>query len=114
MGKKKLYETYILKSALKCDPFDVTIGIKIPFFKSFGYYGARSLLTTVRYQELLEKNTMEKREKTTYCYWSSTFVIVNTRGSFGLLVPFGACFLLLVKYFSFSFISGIIIAQSVY
>ena len=34
MGKIKLDETYILKSALKCDSFDVAIGIKIPFFSS--------------------------------------------------------------------------------
>ena len=34
MGKSKLNETYIyLKSALKCDSFDVTIVIKIPFFR---------------------------------------------------------------------------------
>ena len=32
MGRTKLDETYTLKSALKCDSFDVTIGIKIPFF----------------------------------------------------------------------------------
>jgi len=34
----KLDETYIyMKSALKWDSFDVTIGIKISFFR-FGYY----------------------------------------------------------------------------
>ena len=33
IGKIKLDETYILKSALKCDSFDVTIGIKFPFFR---------------------------------------------------------------------------------
>ena len=33
MGKTKLDETYIFKSALKCDSFDVTIGIKISFFR---------------------------------------------------------------------------------
>ena len=33
MGKTKLGETYIFKSALKCDSFDVAIGTKIPFFK---------------------------------------------------------------------------------
>ena len=33
MGKTKLDETYILKPALKCDSFDVAIGIKIPFFR---------------------------------------------------------------------------------
>ena len=32
MGKTKRDETYILESALKCDSFDVTIDIKIPFF----------------------------------------------------------------------------------
>ena len=32
MGKTKLDETYI-KSALKCNSFDVAIGIKIPFFR---------------------------------------------------------------------------------
>ena len=34
MGKTKLDENYIyLKSALKCDSFDVTIGVKIPLFR---------------------------------------------------------------------------------
>ena len=34
MRKTKLDETYIYsKSALKCDSFDVAIGIKIPFFR---------------------------------------------------------------------------------
>ena len=33
MGKTKLDETYILKPALKCDSFDVAIGIKIPFLR---------------------------------------------------------------------------------
>ena len=33
MGKTKLDETYIFKPALKCDSFDVAIGIKIPFFR---------------------------------------------------------------------------------
>ena len=31
MDKTNLDETYIFKSALKCDSFDLTIGIKIPF-----------------------------------------------------------------------------------
>ena len=54
MGKTKLDETYIVKSALKCNSFDVAISIKIPFFFSFGYYWAGSLLTTVRYHELFD------------------------------------------------------------
>ena len=33
MGKTNLDETYVLKSPFKCDSFDVTIGIKIPFFR---------------------------------------------------------------------------------
>ena len=33
MGKTKLDETCIFKSALKCNSFDVAIGIKIPFFR---------------------------------------------------------------------------------
>ena len=33
MGKTKLDETYIFKSALKCDSFDVAIGTEIPFFR---------------------------------------------------------------------------------
>ena len=33
MGRTKLYETYILKSALKFDSSDAAIGIKIPFFR---------------------------------------------------------------------------------
>ena len=32
-GKTKLDETYIFKSALKYDSFDVAIGTKIPFFR---------------------------------------------------------------------------------
>ena len=34
MGKTKLDETYISKSELKCDPFDVAIGIEIPLFRA--------------------------------------------------------------------------------
>ena len=33
MGLTNLDESYILKSALKCDSFDVGIGIKLPFFR---------------------------------------------------------------------------------
>ena len=40
-----------LKSALKCDSFDVAID---SIFYSFGYYWAGSLLTTVRYHELFD------------------------------------------------------------
>ena len=43
-----------LKSALKCNSFDVAIDIKIQFFRIFGYYWAGSLLTTVRYPELFD------------------------------------------------------------
>ena len=32
-GKIKLDETYIFKISIKCDSFDVAIGIKIPFFR---------------------------------------------------------------------------------
>ena len=43
-----LDETYIFKSALKCDSFDVTIGIKIPFFRvSVTIEPGRSLLQLV-------------------------------------------------------------------
>ena len=43
-----------LKSVLKCDTFDLTIGTKFHFLE-FGYYLAGSLLTTVRYHELFER-----------------------------------------------------------
>ena len=33
MHKTNLDETYIFKIGLKCDSLDVTIGIKIPFFR---------------------------------------------------------------------------------
>jgi len=33
MGKTKLDETSIFKISIKCDSFDVAIGIKIPFFR---------------------------------------------------------------------------------
>ena len=33
MGKTNLDETYIFKIRIKCDSFDVTIGIKIPFMR---------------------------------------------------------------------------------
>ena len=33
MGNTKLDELIYLKSALKCDSFDVAIGTKIPFFR---------------------------------------------------------------------------------
>ena len=49
MGKTKLDEIYIyLKSALKCHSWDVTIGIKIPFFRvSVTIEPGRSLLQFV-------------------------------------------------------------------
>jgi hypothetical protein len=48
-----------LKSALKSDSFDVSIGIKIPFFRvSVTIEPGRSLLT-VRYHELFESNSNE-------------------------------------------------------
>ena len=33
MGKTKLYETYIFKISINCDSFDVTVDIKIWFFR---------------------------------------------------------------------------------
>ena len=55
MRRTKLDEIYIfLKSALKADSFDVSIGIKIPFFRvSVTIEPGRSLLT-VRYHELFD------------------------------------------------------------
>ena len=48
MGKTNLDETYVLKSALKFDSFDVTTGIKIPFFRvSVTIEPGRSLLQFV-------------------------------------------------------------------
>ena len=48
MGKTNLDETNIFKSTLKCDSFDVTIGIKIPFFLvSVTIETGRSLLQLV-------------------------------------------------------------------
>ena len=51
MGKTKLDETYIykiIKSALKCNSFDVAIGIKIPFLRVlFTVEPGRSLLQLV-------------------------------------------------------------------
>ena len=45
MGKIKLNETYVFKISIKCDSVDVTIGIKIPFFKvSVTIEPGRSLL----------------------------------------------------------------------
>ena len=45
-----------LKSALKSDSFDVSIGIKIPFFRvSVTIEPGRSLLT-VRYHELFDRS----------------------------------------------------------
>ena len=59
MGKTKLDETHILKLALKCDSFDVAIGIKIPFFRVLvTIEPGRSLLhpynCSIRYHELFE------------------------------------------------------------
>ena len=43
-GKTKLDETYIFKISIKCDSFDVTIGIEILFFRvSFTIQPGRSL-----------------------------------------------------------------------
>ena len=45
MGITDLDETYIFKISIKCDSFDVTIGIKIPFFRvSVTIVPGRSLL----------------------------------------------------------------------
>ena len=44
MGKTKCMKLINLKSALKCDSFDVAIGIEM------------SLLTTVRYHELFDSD----------------------------------------------------------
>ena len=47
-----IFELIYLKSALKCDSFDVAIGIKIPFFRVLVCIETgRSL---VRYHELFE------------------------------------------------------------
>ena len=43
-----------LKSALKCDSFDVAIGIKIPFFRVLVSIEPGRSLITVRYHELFE------------------------------------------------------------
>ena len=44
----KLDETYIFKSVLQCDSFDVTSGVKIPFFRvSVTIEPGRSLLQFV-------------------------------------------------------------------
>ena len=45
-----------LKSALKCDSFDVAIDIKIQFFRVLVTIEPGSLLTTVRYHELFDYN----------------------------------------------------------
>ena len=44
-----------LKSALKCDSFDVAIGIKIPFFRVLVTIEPGRSLPTVRYQELFDR-----------------------------------------------------------
>ena len=43
-----------LKSALKCDSFDVPIGIKTPFFRVSNTIEPRRSLITVRYHELFD------------------------------------------------------------
>ena len=43
-----------LKSTLKSDSFDVTIDIKIPFFRILAIIEPGSLLTTVRYHKLFD------------------------------------------------------------
>ena len=58
MGKIKFNETLYLKSELKSDSFDASIGTKIPFFRvSVTIEPGRSLLT-VRYHELFEKQVI--------------------------------------------------------
>ena len=57
MRKTKLDETNIyIKSALKCDSFDVAIDTKIPFFRvSVTIEPSRSILT-LRYHKLFDYN----------------------------------------------------------
>ena len=55
MGKTKLDETYILKTSIKMRFFWCSYWYQNSIFLSFGYYWAGSLLTTVRYHELFDK-----------------------------------------------------------
>ena len=54
IGKVKLDETYILKSALKCNSFDVAIGIEIPFFTVFVTIEPGRSLLRLRHHELFD------------------------------------------------------------
>ena len=51
---RKFDETYIFKSALKCDSFDVAIDIKIQFFRVWLLLSRVAPYYTVRYQELFD------------------------------------------------------------
>jgi hypothetical protein len=54
MGKSKLDETYIFEISIKYDSFDVSIGIKIPFFRVSVIIEPVRPLFIVRYHELLK------------------------------------------------------------
>jgi hypothetical protein len=66
IGKIKLDETLYSKSELKSDSFDVSIGIKILFFRiSVTIEPGRSLLT-VRYHELFDSKSSLQLEVQTF------------------------------------------------
>ena len=54
MGNTKLDETYIFEISKKSDSFDVSIGIKISFFRVSVTVEPGHSLLTVRYHELLD------------------------------------------------------------
>jgi hypothetical protein len=54
IGKIKLDETYIFEIRNKSDSFDVSIGIKIPFFRVSVTIEPGCSLLTVRYHELFD------------------------------------------------------------
>jgi hypothetical protein len=54
MGKTELDETYIFEISIKFDSFDVSIGIKIPFFRVLVTIDPGHSLLIVRYHELFD------------------------------------------------------------
>ena len=86
MGKTKLDKTNIFKISfydfivrtriVQYDSFDVTIGIKIPFFKNFGYYWARYLEWAIKADEevrqlnLIHNNASPHSTRVTQRRWS--------------------------------------------
>ena len=79
-----------LKPALKCDSFDIAIGIKIPFFRVLGTIEpGRSLLPFVTTNCLIIVSHIfmkfKKKIESLFCLWQESFVEDDIFKSFSKL-----------------------------